>query len=167
MPTEPPSPEPEPPSELNARPEDVASIDAIINAVYESVSFTAPCGPDGARLRSLVDPEVRLHKVLAGGRTLVGDINSYLEGVREQIATGELLGFQERELFRRTEVYGGIAQVFTTYEAVLHAASGERTVRGINSIQLRNDGRRWWVLSILWTDEEEGEPLPVAYLPRF
>ncbi len=166
MPTEPPSPEPEPPSALNARPEDVASIDAIINAVYESVSFTAPRGPAGARLRSLVAPEVRLQKVRAGGRTRVGDIDSYLDGVRDQIAAGSLLGFQERELFRRTEVYGGIAQVFTTYEAVLSVAAGERTVRGINSIQLRNDGRRWWVLSILWTDEEEGEPLPVAYLPR-
>lgn len=166
MPTEPSSPEPEPPSELNFRPEDVASIDAIINAVYESVSFSAPRGPEGARLRSLVAPEVRLHKVLADGRTRVGDIDSYLDGIRDQIAAGSLLGFQERELFRRTEVYGGIAQVFTTYEAVLSVAEGERTVRGINSIQLRNDGRRWWVLSILWTDEEEGEPLPVAYLPR-
>lgn len=166
VPTEPPSPEPDPPPTLNERLEDVCSIDAIINAVYESVSFTGEGGPDAARLRSLVAAEVRLQKVVEGGNTLVGDIDSYLAGVETQIADGVLLGFQERELFRRTEVYGGIAQVFTTYEAVLSTADGDRTVRGINSIQLRNDGRRWWVLSILWTDEEEGEPLPSAYLPR-
>ncbi len=166
MPTEPPSPEPDPPPTLNERLEDVCSIDAIINAVYESVSFTGEGGPDAARLRSLVAAEVRLQKVVEGGNTLVGDIDSYLAGVETQIADGVLLGFQERELFRRTEVYGGIAQVFTTYEAVLSTTDGDRTVRGINSVQLRNDGRRWWVLSILWTDEEEGEPLPSAYLPR-
>jgi len=144
----------------------VCSIDAIINAVYEAVSFTEQKGPDEVRLRSLVAAELRLQKVLAGGQTRVGDIDSYIAAVQAQIADGRLIGFQERELFRRTEVYGGIAQVFTTYEAAARTADGERTIRGINSIQLRNDGRRWWVLSILWTDEEEGAPLPAAYLPR-
>lgn len=167
MPTEPPSPELEPPPiQSQARLEDVCSIDAIINAVYEAVSFTDGAGPDEARLRSLVCPDIRLQKVLADGRLLVGDIDSYLASVRERIAEGGLGGFNERELFRRTEVYGGIAQVFTTYEARLWTAAGERVVRGINSIQLRNDGRRWWVLTILWTDEGEGSPIPAAYLPR-
>ncbi|MCA9660036.1 MAG: nuclear transport factor 2 family protein [Myxococcales bacterium] len=167
MPTEPPSPELEPPPiHSQARLEDVCSIDAIINAVYEAVSFTDSAGPDEARLRSLVCPDIRLQKVLADGRLLVGDIDSYLASVRERIAEGGLGGFNERELFRRTEVYGGIAQVFTTYVATMTTAEGDRSVRGINSMQLRNDGGRWWVLSILWTDEEEGEPIPSAYLPR-
>ena len=80
VPTEPPSPEPEPPPTLSEHLEDVCSIDAIVNAVYESVSFSGQQGPDSARLRSLVAAEVRLQKVVQGGNTLVGDIDAYLKG---------------------------------------------------------------------------------------
>lgn len=169
MPTEPPSPavESHPPSlPLSVSLEDVTSIDAIVNAVYAAVSFSEGRGPDEGRLRSLLVEGASLIKVLADGRCLHSDLDAYLRGIHDRVAGGELHGFEERELFRRTEVYGGIAQVFTTYEARLWTAAGERVVRGINSIQLRNDGRRWWVLTILWTDEGEGSPIPAAYLPR-
>ncbi|MEZ4454720.1 MAG: hypothetical protein R3B09_35045 [Nannocystaceae bacterium] len=167
MPTEPPSPLPEPWSTASfAVLEDVTSIDAIINAVYGAVSFSDRRGPDEVRLRSLLVEGAALTKVLADGRCLHVDVDTYLRGVHERVARGELLGFEERELFRRTEVYGGIAHVFTTYEARRWTVDGESNVRGINSVQLRNDGRRWWVLTILWTDEDEGSPIPAAYLPR-
>ena len=163
MPTEPPSPESSPAALIDL--DDVRSIDAIIRALYEAVSFAGGAGPDVARLRGLVDPRCRLIKVLADGRHLDGDVDGYVATVAARIAGG-LRAFEERELFRRTEVYGGIAHVFTTYEARSASAEGERSVRGINSVQLRNDGQRWWLLSIFWTDEEEGSPIPGAYLPR-
>jgi alpha-N-arabinofuranosidase len=37
---------------------------------------------------------------------------------------------------------------------------------GLYAPGLRHDGRRWWILTILWTDEREGSPIPPAYLPR-
>lgn len=165
MPTEPPSLD-DPAPAVSARLEDVCSIDAIINALYEAVSFAEGGAPDERRLRGLVSGDVRLLKVLSDGRCMVGDIDSYLGGVQARIAEGALRAFDERELFRRTEVYSGIAHVFTTYEATFGGSDGDRSVRGINSVQLRNDGGRWWVLSIFWTDEEEGSPIPAAYLPR-
>jgi hypothetical protein len=165
VPTEPPSPALEPPHALVTL-EDVTSIDAIVNAVYAAVSFSDRRGPDEARLRALLVDGATLSKVLADGRCRTSDVDAFVRGVHERVARGELLAFAERELFRRTEVYGGIAQVFTTYEARRVTADGELVVRGINSIQLRNDGRRWWVLTILWTDEDEGSPIPAAYLPR-
>jgi hypothetical protein len=36
--------------------------------------------------------------------------------------------------------------------------------RGINSIQLMNDGKRWWVVTIFWQGEDEKSPLPQRYL---
>jgi hypothetical protein len=165
LPTEPPSPPDDPPRAPSIDADDVRSIDAIIRALYDSVSFAEGGGPNEARLRGLVDPSCRLIKVLADGRHLNGDLEGYLTQVRSHLGSG-LRSFVERELLRRTEVYGGIAHVFTTYEAEIVSAAGERVVRGINSVQLRNDGQRWWLLSIFWTDEEEGSPIPTAYLPR-
>ena len=148
------------------RPEDVASIDAIVRAVYEAVSFTGGEGPDGPRLTALCAPHARLSKVDPGGIDDMS-VREFVARVQQRIAESGLRSFVERELFRRTEVFSGIAHVFTTYESRSgDGDGGELLYRGINSIQLRHDGRRWWILTILWTDEREDSPIPAAYLPR-
>ncbi|MFS2023027.1 hypothetical protein ACL58G_08365 [Massilia sp. GER05] len=38
--------------------------------------------------------------------------------------------------------------------------------RGINSIQLYHDGKRWWIVSLLWRAEDAWVRLPERYLPR-
>jgi hypothetical protein len=38
--------------------------------------------------------------------------------------------------------------------------------RGINSIQLMNDGKRWWIINIYWMQESEENPIPEKYLPK-
>jgi hypothetical protein len=48
--------------------------------------------------------------------------------------------------------------VFSTYES-RHAKGEKPFARGINSIQVFNDGQRWWVLNILWESESEQNPL--------
>lgn len=152
--------------QLPASPEDVSSIDAIVRAVYEAVSFTDGRGPDGVRLAGLCSPHARLSKVYPGGIDDMG-VAEFVLRVQARIGTSGLTTFVERELYRRTEVFSGIAHVFTTYEARTAVDEGDELLyRGINSIQLRNDGRRWWILTILWTDEHEGSPIPPAYLPR-
>ncbi len=148
-----------------ARPEDVGSIDAVVRAVYEAVSFTGGAGPDGGRLATLCSPHARLSRVHSEG---IDDMSvaEFVARVGRRIRETGLNSFVERELFRRTEVFSGIAHVFTTYESRTDVDGGELLYRGINSIQLRNDGRRWWILTILWTDEREDSPIPAAYLPR-
>ena len=56
--------------------------------------------------------------------------------------------------------YGGIAQVFQSYEV----QEPNLKERGINSIQLVFDGERWWITSILWTNEDEKELIPEEFL---
>lgn len=157
------------PLQVAAEPADVTSIDAIVRATYEAVSFTDGRGPDGVRLAGLCSPHARLSKVYPGGIDDMG-VAEYVLRVQARIQTTGLRTFIEREVFRRTEVFSGIAHVFTTYEARTAVAEGdagdELLYRGINSIQLRNDGRRWWILTILWTDERDDSPIPPAYLPR-
>jgi hypothetical protein len=37
-------------------------------------------------------------------------------------------------------------------------------MRGINSFQLFNDGKRWWILSVYWQHESAEHAIPQKYL---
>jgi hypothetical protein len=73
-------------------------------------------------------------------------------------------GFYEREAARQTEQFGQIVHVFSTYESRHAPDDAKPFQRGINSIQLMNDGKRWWVVTIFWQGEDEKNPLPDKYL---
>ncbi len=75
-------------------------------------------------------------------------------------------GFIEHEIHRDVNTFGNIAHVFTTYQC-FHAKTDKTPfMRGINSIQLINDGKRWWILNLYWAQETKKHPIPKAYLPR-
>ena len=65
----------------------------------------------------------------------------------------------ERELVRRTERYGSMAQAFSSY-ASYRRGETEPFARGINSFQLFWDGQRWWIMTIFWDSERPNNPLP-------
>ena len=72
-------------------------------------------------------------------------------------------GFSEREFARTSEAFGNIMQVFSTYEA-RRDSTDTRPTRGINSIQLYYDGRRWWIITIYWQHEQADSAIPEKYL---
>ena len=45
-----------------------------------------------------------------------------------------------------------------------HDDSHRDSSGGINSIQLFNDGKRWWVMNIMWDAERPGLTIPGQYL---
>ncbi len=75
-------------------------------------------------------------------------------------------GFYEKEINRTVNTFGNITQVFSTYEAFKSKTDTAPFMRGINSIQLLNDGTRWWIINIYWTQETEDNPIPAEYLPK-
>jgi hypothetical protein len=142
-----------------AAPADVESIDAIVAALYDVISGPPAVPRDWNRLRSLFVPGGRL---IPTARRPDGTMAIRPMEVNDYVAmTGpflERVGFTERELARRTELYGHIAHVFSSYEGQITTEA--RSIRGINSIQLLNDGNRWWILSVYWEAESPGNPLP-------
>ncbi|MBS1734809.1 MAG: hypothetical protein JST02_16070 [Bacteroidetes bacterium] len=72
-------------------------------------------------------------------------------------------GFYEREISRKVENFGAIYHVWSTYETK-NTADGPVTARGINSIQLYFDGTRFWILSWVFDEESEQNPIPKKYL---
>lgn len=160
-----------------ANPADVASIDSIIAALYDVISGPAGKKRDWDRFRSLFAPGARL--IPTGARRPPGTKpDAPLTGNEEHVSrtltpedyitrSSALLeehGFFEREIARRTEIYGHIAHAFSTYESRHKAEDAKPFQRGINSIQLMNDGKRWWVVSVFWEGETEKTLLPEKYL---
>ena len=149
-----------------ARAADVASIDAIVHAVYDVISGPVGQARDWNRFRSLFLPEARL---VSTGRGADG-VARYRVLTADEYATSsgpnlERIGFIEKEVARRTETFGNIAHAFSTYESDFTGQNGQPgKARGINSIQLYNDGSRWWVLSIFWDSERPDNPIPSKYL---
>ncbi|MCB0463429.1 MAG: hypothetical protein R2816_12085 [Flavobacteriaceae bacterium] len=75
-------------------------------------------------------------------------------------------GFFEKEIHRSVNTFGNITQVFSTYESFRSEADTKPFMRGINSIQLLNDGERWWIINIYWMQESDENPIPKEYLPQ-
>jgi hypothetical protein len=152
------------PATRPANPADVATIDSTIAALYDVIS-----GPAGKRnwdrFRSLFIPGARL---IPTGRRQSGEVGSRVLTVEDYVqragAAFEKEGFFEREAARRVEMFGNIAHVFSTYESRHTKEDAKPFQRGINSIQLMNDGKRWWVVTIFWQGEDEKNPLPEKYL---
>src|SRR5207248_2014735 len=95
----------------------------------------------------------------AGSRVLSPD--DYVQRSSPQL---EKDGFFEREISRRTEKFANIAHLFSTYESRHAKDDAKPFARGINSIQMMNDGKRWWILTIFWQAEDDKNPLPAEYL---
>ncbi len=146
-----------------AAPADVASIDAIVAALYDVISGPVGQARNWNRMRSLFIPDGRL---MPTGQRPDGSAAMRLLGVNDYIAVSgpqlERVGFRERELARRVEQFGHIAHVWSTYEG--RTETDSTVIRGINSIQLMNDGTRWWVVSVFWEAERPEMPLPPRYL---
>ena len=154
-----------PPSASHA---DVESIAAIISAAYDVISGPAGQPRDWERERSLFWPGARLiPTATVPGRNdvdvapLMLDVEGYIERVEPIFAKD---GFYEKEVARRVEQFGHIAQVWSTYESRHDPSDPAPFMRGINSIQLFNDGRRWWIVSIYWQHESPQQAIPEKYL---
>ena len=156
------------PATVQAKPEDVNSIDAILAATYDVISGPAGKKRDWDRFRTLFYPGARL--IPTGKRPNEPEVKARVLSPEDYIERSapflEKEGFFERGVSNKIESYGNIAQVFSTYESRHHAEDPQPFQRGINSFQLVNDGKRWWVMTILWQGETPDVTIPAEYLKK-
>jgi hypothetical protein len=152
------------PQQAAPHPADVSSPDHIIKTMYRLIS-----GPRGGRdwdnIRSLYLPGARLIPtgVRANGEhgLRILDIEGWIEGARPLFADKD---FYEVEVARRMDVFGNIAQAFSTYECRWEP-EGEAFMTGINGLHLLQRDGRWWIVTVFWDNETPGNPIPAAYRP--
>jgi len=148
-----------------AKSDDVKSVESILAALYDVISGP-PGERDWNRFRSLFMPNARLTSAEKSPDGLVRvRPNSVEDYVR--LGGGYFLknGFFEKPIVSRVQIFGNVAQVFSSYES-RHAPGEAPFARGINSFQMAFDGKRWWVVNILWDEERPDNPLPKEFAAR-
>lgn len=160
----------QPPQRVDApaippRTEDVATIDGIMKAYYEVISGPAGQPRQWSRDRTLYIPDIRF---VAMSEEKNGQPRAQIASHQQFVDASDPMlvkeGFYESEIHRVTEKFGHIAHVFSTYES-RQKKDGPVIARGINSIELFYDGKRWWIASAIWDDERADNPIPGEYLP--
>lgn len=146
---------------------DVSSLDNILEALYASISGEKGELRDWDRFRYLFIKEARL---MPSRKNQEGELGYQMMTPHDYVVrSGKWLeenGFFEKEISREVVQYGSLVHVFSTYESYRSEKDEAPFARGINSIQLMNDGNRWWVVQIYWLAETEDLPLPKKYLPK-
>lgn len=153
---------PEKPKEVEdvaANQEDVATVEAAINAYYDSISGPRGEARDWARFKSLFMDVAQMITI-----RVTKDIPSRTIVTPERFAvtndryfTGG--GYFEKSINLHIDGFGNMAQVFSTYESRRNEADEKPYSRGINSFQLLYDGKRWWIVSVIWDYERPRENL--------
>ncbi len=146
---------------IAARPEDVSSIEAIVNADYESISGGAGVPRQWARDLTLYDPNARSFEASTDPKThavatWTPSAQEYTDAVDAQFVKA---GFSEHEVAHKIFRYGNIATVFSSYEGKL-ASSAKLVSQGVNVYQLYFDGKRWWIASVSWDGNLDPSLIP-------
>jgi tetratricopeptide (TPR) repeat protein len=147
--------------------EDVSSLDNILAALYGVISGDKGVKRDWDRFNNLFIEEARL---IPSGKGKDGKVGYRMMTPQSYAETSgkwlENNGFHEVEISRKVETYGSLVHVFSTYESYRTLLDAQPFARGINSIQLMNDGERWWIVQIYWLGETKEVLLPEKYLPK-
>jgi len=135
---------------------DVATLDAIIKAMYDVIAGAAGQPRDWERFHSLYAPGARLMPLVSPkdqpAHVRVLSPEEFRKRV-EPIFAKE--SFFERETGRKVETVGPIAHVLSHYDS-MHEPGGEVFDRATNSMQLFFDGTRWWIVSVMWNTARRG-----------
>lgn len=153
-------------------PADAASPEAIVAALYGSVSHAPEAAPNWERMRTIFLPVGMLVPPRKPDEAIftVIDVDGFEERYKKSVAARKekgtpATGFHEKELSRRTDCFGNICQIFSTYESRYTESDAKPFQRGINSIQLVHDAQRWWIASCIWDFERSDNIIPPQYLP--
>ncbi len=150
---------------IEPRAADVSTIDGMIKAWYDVISGPAGKPREWARDRTLYIKDLRFVDV---GWNKDGTPNPRIVDHQAYVDSSDGMaqrGFFEKEIHRVSQRFGPIAHVWSTYES-RQTENGPIIARGINSIELFWDGKRWWIANGIWTDETKENPIPKEYLPR-
>lgn len=147
---------------IEADPKDVSTIDGIMKAFYETISGGKGVARQWSRDKTLYISDVRFVAMREdNGKTSANVMNhaQYVNGSNEFLVTE---GFTEHEINRTVRKFGNLAHVFSVYE--YETADKKSKGRGINSVEMFFDGKRWWISAVTWDEERENNKITKEFL---
>ena len=152
---------------VEAKPEDVATLDGVITAYYASLSGEG--GDRRAHKKRYQSLFARFARVITPTLTDAQGANRVVARPIEDWMTRypdfREGSFYEWEVARRTEQYGHMASVFSTYEIRTRRADEKPRRHGVTAFTLAYLDGRWWIVALQWSGVEASEPLPARYAP--
>ena len=126
------------------------SIDSIVEKMYAVISGRTTDERDWDALRTLYAPGARLIPIEKNpDGSSIARVMTVEEFITSRSAFFRQHDFYEWETAREERRYGRLVQLWSTYEAA--AEPGGAPIRkGVNSIQLWHDDKRWWILTCAW-----------------
>jgi hypothetical protein len=132
--------------------------------LYDLISGPADHERPWEEVSSLFLPGARIRMEIVGedGSTRSCDwsVDSFAKEAAEHYRRA---GFWEREIARKTERFGNIAHIFSTYESRVGDPKGPPATRGINSVQVLRRGEIWRIAGIVFQIELSDTPIPSEY----
>lgn len=141
-------------------------IGAMVQSLYDAISFKPGGQPDLNRLRALFLPEAILVHASPKGLETMG-VRVFITRYREHMASGGLKCMEEWEIKRELRWFGGVAQVLSSYGSRIN---DEQEKRGVNLLQLvraawSGPGESGWLIaSLAWSEETDEMPLLPTFL---
>ncbi|MFC1682816.1 hypothetical protein ACFL0G_01230 [Candidatus Zixiibacteriota bacterium] len=133
--------------------------------LYQLISGPAKQDRPWDKIKDLFLPETRIRMELpeedGSVRRLDWTVDDFAKEAAKHYSQD---GFWEKEIARRTERYGNIAHVFSTYESRAGDPESDPIARGINSVQMLCREGRWLIAGIIFHMEQAGFPIPEKYL---
>jgi len=150
-------------SAQDANPEDVASIESIIAATYESINRAPGENFQWDRFRSLF---IRQAVLIPNTEQRQGEFDiqtpeDFIEWIDSVTPIGgpNDRGFAEEGYHNQIDQYGDVANVMSSYQK--HFWGDTRILgRGVNSFQLVRNNNRWWITGIAWDENYAAGPVP-------
>ncbi len=134
-----------------------ATLDQLATAIDAAIS--GPASKDRTCFRQLFLPDARL--VPLSSKTWTTRILTVDDWITAVAKNGDE-DVAEHQIKYKTESFGHIAHLWSTYTTSL---AGKPLARGINSIQAVYDGKDWKIFGILWEAENATDQIPAQYLP--
>lgn len=140
---------------------DKAEIEGVIAECYAMIS--GPAGPrDWSRQDAIFHPMSRQIRtgVDEDGQPWLEAFapNEYAANADAVLRT---MDFYEIALVNRIEVFGNMAQAWSSYEAKHHPDDETPERRGINAFHFyKGEAGRWQIIAMIWDNEREGLSLP-------
>jgi len=145
--------------------------DTLISRFYELYTFPVDRHVDRDALGELFWPDGRVRSAMtAAGREEVLDLTAseFLDQIASMVAARHEHGVSviRRELSRRVDRYGTMAQVWSVYSATMNKDDAEIRGRAAFAFNLLQARGRWWITDLLSYTERSHEPIPEKYLSR-
>jgi hypothetical protein len=147
------------PTWSKARPDDVQSVQSIINAYFDVLSGSATTERDWDRFKSLSLPDGRFVSLKTWNNDphLIPDIASVQQMVERLRINLRKADSEERPIDIQVTTSRSLVHAFVTSETHVHVSNGVRSARFVESFELVKDADRYWIVEI------SSEMIPDSY----